>query len=130
VEQNWKKAKIHKNIANVASGLGKIVEKKSAEKNILGGAWGLVPQKKSQSEITQRNRVISDTWPRTLDLVHVWEFFQNIFLKVSPWSVVLVGIWKKLKKLSISTSNRFAVETYFYIFSISPLVPFRWVTSD
>ena len=42
MEQNWKKAKIHKNIANVASGLGKILEEKTAEKNILG-AWGLVP---------------------------------------------------------------------------------------
>ena len=40
VGQSWKKAKIHKNIANVASGLGKILEKKTAEKNILGGRGG------------------------------------------------------------------------------------------
>ena len=55
-----KRQKSTKNIANVASGLGKILEKKRLKKIFWGGAWGLVPQKKSQSELTQRNWVSSD----------------------------------------------------------------------
>jgi len=45
VGQSWKKAKIHKNIANVASGLGKILERKKAEKNILGGVGARAAKK-------------------------------------------------------------------------------------
>ena len=40
VGQSWKKAKIHKNIANVASGLGKILEKKRLKKIFWGGRGG------------------------------------------------------------------------------------------
>ena len=56
VGQSWKKAKIHKNIANVASGLGKILEKKRLKKIFCGGV-GARAAKKSQSQLTQRNRV-------------------------------------------------------------------------
>ena len=45
VGQSWKKAKIHKNIANVASGLGKILEKKGWKKYFGGGVGARAAKK-------------------------------------------------------------------------------------